>query len=45
MIVNNELEMMWNEIVVASLGYYPSICLEELGKATRNLRIIISQPR
>jgi hypothetical protein len=38
MIVNSEL-------VVASLSYYPSIYLEELRKAMKNVRIIISQPR
>jgi hypothetical protein len=35
MIVNNELERMWKEAVVAQLRYYPGICLEGLRKTTK----------
>jgi hypothetical protein len=34
MTVNNELERMWKEVVIAYLRYYPGICLEELRKTT-----------
>jgi hypothetical protein len=34
---SNELERMWKEAVVANLSYYPGICLEALGKTTKNL--------
>jgi hypothetical protein len=29
-LVNNELEMIWKEVTVAWVGYYPGICLEGL---------------
>jgi hypothetical protein len=37
--VNDELERMWKETVVAKFkeGYYPSICLEGLTKPAKNL--------
>jgi hypothetical protein len=33
-VLNNELEMVWKEAVIPSLGYYSSICLEALRKTT-----------
>jgi hypothetical protein len=35
--MNNELERMWKETVVAYLKYYPDICLEGLGKTSETL--------
>jgi hypothetical protein len=32
--MNKELKMLWKEIVMPNLWYYPSICLEKLRKAT-----------
>jgi hypothetical protein len=37
--VNNELEGIWREEIVAYWQNYPGICLEELRKATNSLKI------
>jgi hypothetical protein len=34
---DDELERIWKEAVVAYSKYYPGICLQGLGKTTRNL--------
>jgi hypothetical protein len=38
--MNDELERIWNEAVMASSRYYPSICLEGLRKPTKHDREI-----
>jgi hypothetical protein len=44
--MNNELERIWKEVVMAYSGYYPSIYLQGLGKTTKpQVRIAISWPR
>jgi hypothetical protein len=34
--VNDELERIWNEAVWSNLTYYPGICLKELRKTTKD---------
>jgi hypothetical protein len=33
--MNNELERIWKEMIMAYSGYYPSICLQGLWKTTK----------
>jgi hypothetical protein len=40
--MTDELERIWKEVVVAQSRYYPSVCLEELMKATE---FFFSSPR
>jgi hypothetical protein len=35
--MNDELEMIWKEVVMAQLRHYPGICLERLRKTTETL--------
>jgi hypothetical protein len=37
--MNDELERIWREVVVALLRYYPTVCLEGPRKMVKNLRI------
>jgi hypothetical protein len=37
--MNNELKMMWNEVIVVQLRCYPNIWPKELGNAMERLRI------
>jgi len=37
MAANDELETTWKETVVTYLRYYPTFCLEELRKTTKNI--------
>jgi hypothetical protein len=41
-LLNNELERMWKEAVVAKSRYYLSIFLQELRKSTKNLLVRIA---
>jgi hypothetical protein len=36
-LMDDELEIIWNEAVVACFGHYPGLCLEAMRKTTRNL--------
>jgi hypothetical protein len=35
--MNDELEVIWNEAVVAYFGHYPGLCLEGVRRVTKNL--------